>query len=59
MELNKLYNEESGQGMVEYGLILVLVALAAIGALATVGENAIKPMYDKVKEMFPGESAGE
>lgn len=57
MELNKLYNEESGQGMVEYGLILVLVALAAIGALATMGENVIKPMYEKVMEDFP--SVGE
>lgn len=59
MELNKLYNEESGQGMVEYGLILVLVALVAVGALATVGENAIKPMYEKIEEMFPSELAGE
>lgn len=32
-----LFNEESGQGMVEYGLILALVALAAITVLATVG----------------------
>lgn len=32
-----LFDEESGQGMVEYGLILALVALAAIAVLATVG----------------------
>lgn len=53
MELNKLYKEESGQGIVEYGLILVLVAIVAIGALATLGEGSIKPMYEKIKEMFP------
>lgn len=35
--MNWLKNEESGQGMVEYGLILVLVALVAIVALTTLG----------------------
>lgn len=59
MELNRLYKEESGQGMVEYGLILVLVAIAAVGALATVGENAIKPMYKQIQEMFPGGTDGQ
>ncbi len=55
--LNKLYKEESGQGMVEYGLILVLVALVVVGALATLGENTIKPMYDKIKEVLPSDLA--
>ncbi len=32
-----LMNEESGQGMVEYGLILVLVSIVAIVALRAVG----------------------
>ena len=32
-----LMNEESGQGMVEYGLILVLVSVVAIVALGAVG----------------------
>lgn len=59
MKLNELCNEESGQGMVEYGLILVLVALAAVGALSTVGQNAIKPMYVKIKEAFPDELVGK
>ncbi|MDF2700963.1 MAG: hypothetical protein K0Q49_2527 [Haloplasmataceae bacterium] len=35
--MNWLKNEESGQGMVEYGLILVLIALAVIGILGTLG----------------------
>lgn len=55
--LNKLYKEESGQGMVEYGLILVLVAMVVVGALAVLGENSIKPMYDKIKEVFPKDLA--
>lgn len=34
---NWLLEEESGQGMVEYGLIIVLIALVVIGALTTIG----------------------
>jgi len=34
-----LLNEESGQGMVEYGLVLVLVSIVAITALTGVGEK--------------------
>lgn len=32
-------NEEEGQGLVEYALIIVLVALAVITALTLVGKN--------------------
>jgi Flp pilus assembly protein, pilin Flp len=32
--LNWLKDEESGQGMVEYGLIIALVAVVLIGTLA-------------------------
>ncbi|HOA20788.1 MAG: Flp family type IVb pilin [Sedimentibacter sp.] len=32
-----LRNEESGQGMVEYGLILALIAVVVIVALQTLG----------------------
>lgn len=35
--MNWLKNEESGQGMVEYGLIIVVVALVAIIGLGTLG----------------------
>lgn len=31
--MNWLKNEESGQGMVEYGLIIALIAVVLIGAL--------------------------
>ena len=51
--MNWLFSEESGQGMVEYGLILVLISLAAIGALGLLGKNAITPMYNKIEEKFP------
>lgn len=39
-ELKKWFvEEESGQGMVEYGLIIVLIAIAVIISLKTVGTN--------------------
>ena len=40
--MNWFKNEESGQGMVEYGLILVLVAIVVIVALRAIGTNASK-----------------
>lgn len=36
---NWLLEEESGQGMVEYGLIIVLIAVVVIGALTVIGTN--------------------
>lgn len=36
---NQLMNEESGQGMVEYGLILALIAVAAIAIFTTMGSK--------------------
>ena len=36
---NYFWNNESGQGMVEYGLIIALVAVVAIVALAFVGDG--------------------
>ena len=41
--------QEDGQGLVEYGLILLLVALACILALTTLGEDVGK-MLEKVGE---------
>ncbi|HPY37332.1 MAG TPA: Flp family type IVb pilin, partial [Clostridia bacterium] len=46
-----------GQGMVEYGLILALVAIAAIGALVALGPK-IKEVFvsadNKLSEALPG-----
>ena len=42
-----LKNEESGQGMVEYGLILALIAVVVIIALQTLG-TATKDKLDEV-----------
>lgn len=39
-------NEEDGQGMVEYGLILALVAMAIIGSLSFLGDTINKQLYE-------------
>jgi pilus assembly protein Flp/PilA len=45
--MNWLKNEESGQGMVEYGLILALVAIVVIAALTTLG-GKVGGIFNKV-----------
>lgn len=45
--LKRLLYEESGQGMVEYGLILALIAVAVIAALSPLGQ-AIKAYFEHI-----------
>ena len=44
--MNWIANEEEGQGMVEYALILALVAIAAITVLGTLG-NKVNTIFTK------------
>ena len=37
--IRKLVNEESGQGLVEYVMILVLVSVVAIASISSLGHN--------------------
>ena len=37
--LNRLHGDESGQGLVEYALILALVAFAAVVAMQTLAQD--------------------
>ena len=48
--IRNFWNDEEGQGMVEYGLILALVALAAIVVLRTLGGD--------INAIFEGASDG-
>lgn len=41
--------DESGQGMVEYGLIIALIAIVAIVAVKTVGTK-VTGIFNKVSE---------
>lgn len=45
--MNWMLKEESGQGMVEYGLIIVLVALVAMVGLTGIGTQ-LKAKFDAV-----------
>jgi pilus assembly protein Flp/PilA len=42
--IKRLWQEEEGQDLTEYGLLLVLVALAAITSMSTLA-NAIKTVF--------------
>lgn len=45
--LKRLYREESGQGMVEYGLIIALVALAVVVGLSSMG-GELKSLFENI-----------
>lgn len=47
--INRLLFDESAQGLVEYSLILSLVALAAIGAVVLLGESVFD-LYETIKK---------
>jgi len=52
-KLKQLVVEENGQGMVEYGLILALIAIVVIGALQLVGEQT-ESVFDKIRNELSG-----
>lgn len=39
--LTKLWNDESGQDLVEYALLLALIAVAAVVAIGLLGESIV------------------
>jgi pilus assembly protein Flp/PilA len=49
-KLKGLVVEEKGQGMTEYGLVLGLIAVGAVGALALL-RNEIEAMFTSVLDM--------
>jgi pilus assembly protein Flp/PilA len=58
--LNKLKGlvvEEQGQGMTEYGLVLGLIAVAAVGALALLRDQIVE-MYNDVVELVTNRDTG-
>lgn len=44
--LKRLWNDEEGQGMVEYGLLVALIAVVAIAGLVVLGP--------KIRDLFTG-----
>ena len=47
--LRKWFKDEEGQGMVEYGLIIGLIAVVVIVALVALGPK-VRDMFDQVNE---------
>ncbi|OGO81319.1 MAG: hypothetical protein A2Y21_07115 [Clostridiales bacterium GWC2_40_7] len=47
MVLNRIKESKKGQGMVEYGLIVGLIAIAVIAAIALLGDN-ISDLFNNV-----------
>ncbi len=54
--LKMILKDESGQGMVEYGLILGLVAVAAVAALLLLGPK-ISALFTTAEQAVPGASS--
>jgi len=45
-------NREEGQGLVEYALILLLIALVVIGVLSVTG-TTLNETYEKINSLIP------
>ena len=55
--MKKFFMDESGQGMVEYGLIIALVAIAAIVALKALGPK-ISGLFEKASKELGSATSG-
>lgn len=51
----QVIRNENGQSMVEYGLIMGLISLAAIVALMLIGPK-VKAFFDQTEQGIPGTS---
>ena len=47
--LRKLRKNDSGQDLLEYALLVALIALVAVGAITTTGENATA-IFDQIAD---------
>lgn len=55
--LRQWFKDEEGQGMVEYGLIIGLIAVVVIVALAALGPK-IKEKFEEINAAIDGAAAG-
>lgn len=50
--LRNFFAREEGQSLVEYALVLVLIAIAVIGILAVLGTN-ISGVFQRIADVMP------
>ena len=55
--LRKWFRDEDGQGMVEYGLIIGLIAVVVIVALVALGPK-VRDMFDQVNQELDNVGGG-
>ena len=55
--MKKFFKNESGQGMVEYGLIIALVAVVVIVALSALGPK-IRDIFNEVNDELDNAVSG-
>lgn len=55
-KFKEMLKDENGQGMVEYGLILGLIAVAAVAVLIVLGPR-ITSMFQQASNALPAASA--
>lgn len=55
--MNWFASEESGQGMVEYGLIIALIAVVLIAVLTALG-GGLNNIFQKITDTINGVSGG-
>ncbi len=51
--VSRLWKEESGQGMAEYGLILALISVVCLVVLGTIGTNLVNRFQEVADELEP------
>jgi pilus assembly protein Flp/PilA len=56
--LAKLRRNEEGATAIEYGLIAALIAVAAMGAMSTLGDNLKETFTNVGTEMAKGKAGG-
>ena len=48
----RLVRHEEGQDLLEYGLLVVLIAIAALGAVSTVGQTIYTVFWQTIAQSF-------
>jgi len=51
MTMKRLFDDDRGQGLVEYALIISLVAIAAIAALQVLGQKACNTLSNAAGQL--------